>query len=69
MRIRKVRVRPWVAIFFLFNRNTHNNSVIKMAATVSKRDNCPDDLNHCLLFEVIKGSFVIECNKANVLVP
>ena len=43
--IRKVRVRPWIAIFLLFNRNTLNNrskffNVLKMAASVNGREIC-----------------------------
>ena len=44
-------------------------SVVKLTVTVYERDSCRDDLNRCLLFEVIKSSFVIKCNNANVLVP
>ena len=44
----EVRVPLWVAIFYLFNRNTLNNiehclSVLQMASTVYERDNCFGD--------------------------
>ena len=36
----RAQVRTWVAIFFLYNRNAFSNrpSVLKMTATVYKRD-------------------------------
>ena len=46
IRRRKVRVRSWVAVFFLLNRKTLNNrskrfsKCLKMAAAVYKRNNC-----------------------------
>ena len=41
----EVRVRPWVAILFIFDRNAFNNrskisKCLKMAATVYQRDSC-----------------------------